>query len=246
MKRIAILLSGRVKKIKSFLSLLEKEKNRYDIDVFISINYTFSNFYLKIQELLGPYLKGFNCVKYNLPDNFSNVWLLKYNFVYNTLSCLYNDKYCFKMATEYADKNEFEYDLYLRFRSDIIVDKLPDFNNEEINSVLFCVNPFFKFKLAITSNPNNESINGRFHCYGDMKHNGKYVTNDIAYGNRKNMKIYCSCYDYIFEKNEENKGNYFICFEYSITTYLEDIGVKWNFFDYNYIYMEDRSIEELL
>jgi hypothetical protein len=121
-----------------------------------------------------------------------------------------------------------------------ILDKL------EIDSVLFSVNPFFKFRLAITSNPNNEMINGRLHCYGDMKHNGKYVTNDIAYGNRKNMKIYCSCYDYIFEKNEENKGNYFICFEYSITTYLEDIGVKWKFFDYNYMYMEDRNTEELL
>jgi hypothetical protein len=255
MKKIAILLSGRVIKVNSFIELLKKEKNNYDIDVFISANDIYFDYYDKLQKSLGIHLKGFNCSEYNVPDGFKNVW---YNYVdgmhnnmligyekttaaYRTLSCVYNDKQCFYMAKQYSETNNFEYDIYLRFRSDIICDSFPNFDIDGINNnILFSVIPVNYFPLTITDNPNGQIINGGYHYYGDMKHNRKYVTNDIAYGNKKTMEIYCSCYDYVMNKNEFHKGNYFICFEYTITTYLEDIGVNWHFFNYKYNYISDR------
>ena len=249
--KLAILLSGRIKLYEHFLNLLKKIGNKYDIHVFISINDVYSDFYEKVRQEFGDYLKGFHCEEYNVPENFTNIWYNKVEghhnpelthfekstAVYRSLSCFYNDKYCFNMATKYADDNNFEYDIYLRFRSDIIVDDLPIFDIPKMNEdVLFSVIPFSQFTLAITENINGEWKNNRYHAYGDIKHHGKNVTGDIAYGNRKTMSVYCSCYDYILKKNDENKGNYFICFEYSVTTFLEDSEIKWNFFPYNYIY----------
>jgi hypothetical protein len=43
-----------------------------------------------------------------------------------------------------------------------------------------------------------------------------------------------------------NNGNYFICFEYNLTTYLHDIGINWQFFDYNYIYDIYRHKKNIL
>jgi hypothetical protein len=253
--KIAVLLSGRITRINSFIELLKKEKDKYDIDIFISANDVYSEYYEKLQKSLATYLKGFNCTEYNVPDGFKNIW---YNHVeginnymligyekttaaYRTLSCIYNDKLCFNMAKQYADTNNFEYDIYLRFRSDIICNNFPDFDIDGINNnILFSVIPVNYFHLAVTDNINGEVINGGYHCYGDMKHNRKYVTNDIAYGNRQTMEIYCSCYDYVIDKNNYHKGNYFICFEYTITTYLEDIGVNWHFFNYKYDYIQNR------
>ena len=254
--RIALLLSGRVIRINSFIGLLKKEKDKYDIDVFISTNDVYSEYYAKLQQAIGIHLKGFKCTEYNVPDGFKNIW---YNHVdginnymligyekttaaYRTLSSIYNDNQCFNMAKQYADTYNFEYDIYLRFRSDIICDSLPDFDIDGINNnILFSVIPVNYFQLTPTDNPNGEiNSNGGYHYYGDMKHNRKYVTGDIAYGNRDTMEIYCSCYDYVIEKNNYHKGNYFICFEYTTTTYLEDSGVNWHFFNYKYDYLQNR------
>jgi hypothetical protein len=45
---------------------------------------------------------------------------------YNCLSMYYNDMITFNVACNYADDNNFEYDLYLKFRSDIIADNIPE------------------------------------------------------------------------------------------------------------------------
>jgi len=253
--RLAILLSGRINPYKEFLNLLKKVENKYDINVFISVNDVYSEFYKNVEKDFGNYLKGLHCEEYNVPENFMNIYYSKIEgyshyllsefekdtVAYRCLSCYYNDKYCFNMATKYADNNNFEYDIYLRFRSDIIVDNLTNFNISKINeNILFCVIPFYKFTLTPTENINGEQINNAFYYYGDMKHYGKYVTSDIAYGNRKTMSIYCSCYDYVLKKNIENKGNYYIHFEYSMTTFLEDSGIIWKFFYYDYIYDRNR------
>lgn len=257
--KIAILLSGRIKSYDNFLNILrKKEKN---IDVFISVNDIYSDFYKKVIEDFGDYLKGFYCKEYNVPLNFKNIWYDKIDDYFNpnltqfgknsaayrTLSCFYNDTCCFKMATNYADYHNFEYNIYLRFRSDIIVDDFPYFDISKVNqNILFSVIPFCKFTMPITDNPNGEYKyydewkGDRYHYYGDTKHNGKYVTGDIAYGNRNTMSLYCCCYDYILKKNIENNGNYFICFECSLTTFLEDSEITWEFFEYDYKYVVNR------
>ena len=165
--KLAILLSGRIKPYEHFLNLLFKIGNKYDIDVFISINDVYSFFYEKVKQDFGDYLKGFRCEEYNVPENFINVWYNKIeghnNYMlnqfekqtaaYRSLSCFYNDKQCFNMATKYADDNNFVYDIYLRFRSDIIVEDLPHFDIPKINENIICsVIPINKFTLSINEN----------------------------------------------------------------------------------------------
>ena len=239
--KLAVLLSGRIKQYEQFLHLLQRTGNKYEIHVFISVNDIYSDFYEKVQKLFGNYLKGFHCNEYIVPENFTNKWF-NIPATYSTLSCLYNDKYSFNMATKFADDNNFSYDVYLRFRSDIIATNFPDFHTYDIDSnIIFSVVPFCKFVLLITDNPDGEVKDGTYYRYGDIKHNGKKVTGDIAFGNRIAISTYCSCYDYVLKKNEENNGIYVIWFEFSTTTFLEDSDNEWRFFDYDYVYVDNRN-----
>ena len=254
--RLAIFLSGRVKQYETFLHLLQKNETKYEIDVFISVNDIYSGFYEELGKRFGKYLKGFNCEEYNVPENFQNVWYNKIegqsNFMmnnfekntaaYRSLSCFFNDTYCFYMATKYADDNNFEYDIYLRFRSDIITDDFPDFDIAKVNeNILFSVTPVALITLAITENPDGEIINGRYHGYGDIKHHGKHGTCDIAYGNKYTMSVYCSCYDYILKQNIVNKGNYYICFDHTMLVFLEESDIQWEYFQHHYVYVDQRN-----
>ena len=249
---IAILISGRIHHYSSLLTLLNNNKDNYNIHVFMSVNDNDFEFYDKLKDDLKYFIKGINISKYEIPPNFYNIFMIKCNNIYNTaqyrtLSMLYNDNKCFNMAIDYKNKHNIQYDIYLRTRSDIICKDFPfsKYSLKSINDYLYCVNPICKFTLAITNNPDGEFINGRHHCYGDVKHHGKYVTGDIAFGNEYNMMKYCNCYEYVLQKNEEYKGNYFICFEYSITTYLEDININWVFFDFDYAYIHNRTEYEI-
>jgi hypothetical protein len=119
---------------------------------------------------------------------------------------------------------------------------LLDFDSYDKN-ILYCVKPPSFYTLCITDNINGEFKNGRRYCYGNTKYNGKYITGDIAYGNKELMRVYSNCYDYILQQNIINNGNYFISFEYNLTTYLYDTGINFLFFDYNYSYDENRFIK---
>ena len=251
--RIAILLSGRVCKYKSFLELLENNKRKYDIDLFVSVNDEYDKniqFYDKFIDDFNYYLKDIYIRKYIVPNNFHNEYLSSnklHNYIYRSLSMFYNDNNCFNMAVKFADDNNFEYDLYLRTRSDIYNSelKLPfsDYLDNINNNILYCVNPINKFTICLT-NKNEQIINNRFHSHAnkeDIIHHGKWVTGDISFGNIENMKKYCNCYDYVIQKNNEYNENFFICFEHTITMYLESINIKWNFFEYNYEYCESRN-----
>ncbi len=160
-----------------------------------------------------------------------------------TLSCFYNDNKAFEMAEDYSNKYSINYDIFMRFRTDIEVNNFFNFLNFDKN-ILYCVKTPCTFTLAITDNPNGEFKNGRIYYYGNIKHNGLLVTGDIAYGTKELMRIYCNCYNYILEQNTLNNGNYFICFEYNLTTYLYDYNVNFNFFNYDYKYDTSRFIKD--
>lgn len=202
-------------------------------------------FYDTFKDTFKNNIKCIYINKYIIPTDFFNVNIDNKNLgdVYlKTLSCFYNDKKCYELANEFELANSLNYDLYLRFRSDIIVEYLPNFDNYD-KDTLYCVKPPNFFTLAVTDNPEGEYKNGRRYCYGNIQHNGIYVTGDIAYGNKKLIKKYCNCYEYILEQNKINNGNYFICFEYNLTTYLYDININWKFFDNDYKYESNRYIK---
>jgi hypothetical protein len=240
--KIAILISGRAKIYNDFLKMLDK-CHEHELHIFISINDVQSEFYNILTTDFKKYLRGFVCTPYILPDNFYNCHkgtnILPY---INAMSSFYNDKRAFDMACKYADENSFEYDIYLRTRTDIFInsEQLPEFDSRYKEGILFCVEPAFKPRLYYTENPESERKDGEFHAYGNIKHHKIKATSDIAYGNRKAMSIYCGTYENMLIENERNNGNYFIWFEPCITTHLEDSGYPWEFFSYDYMYIEGR------
>lgn len=246
--KIALLLASRINSYEN-LEILIKQNKKYDIHIFASINDDYNTnkiFYDIFKDKFRNYIKKIVIDKYQLPLNFktTNRHNLQLGDVYiKTLSYFYNDNIAFNMAVDYSIENNFQYDLCLRFRSDIIVSDFPDLSEYD-PKILYCVKPVNFFTLAITDNPNGEYKNNREHNYGNVKHHGKFVTSDIAYGNIKLMNIYCNCYNYIIEQHFINNENYFICFEYNLTTYLEDSCVNYKFFDYDYKYASDRFIKQ--
>ena len=251
--KICILLSGRVHHYSNLLKVIKKSSD--NIHVFISVNDTYKPFYDKLRANFSNYLKGLHCEQYKMPQYFFHQNAYNYNLAKHcnedktkyVLSCYYNDKNAFQMATAYADANGFEYDIYLRFRSDLEVDELPIFDMRYKDGILFSVKPVHSnFILAVTDNPDLQfSFNdGRGYCIGNLRNHNKPVTSDISYGIRKAMSIYCSCYEYILTKNIEYKGNYFIWYEHSITMCLNDSGYPWELFDYNYTYVANRGLYE--
>jgi len=243
---ICILLSGRIKSYKYFEVLMNHIKHLHTVHLFISVNDELNEdnklFYDEFKEKFKEFIKILKINKYSLPDNFinRNNDTISAGKLINTLSCFYNDKMAFLESEKYSNMHSIDYDVYLRFRTDIIVNSLPDFNNFNKN-ILYCVKTVNNFNLAITDNPNGEYKNDRRHCYGNILHHGKYVTGDIAFGSKSQMKIYCNCYEYILEQNIKNNFNYFICFEYNLTCYLHDINVDWCFFNYDYNYHLNRN-----
>ena len=224
---IALLISGRINTYSNFEKILNNSIND-EIHLFISINDNYDEnkeFYDTFKNKFIKYIKYINIEEYKVPDGFKNTnidTINNGNAYIRTLSCFYNDNKAFYLAEKYSEEEKINYDLFIRYRTDIIVDTLPNFNDYDKN-ILYCVKPPNFFTLTITDNPNGEFKNERRYCYGDIKYDGIYVTSDIAYGSKELMKIYCNCYNYILEKNEKNNGNYFICFEYNLTTYLHDI-----------------------
>jgi hypothetical protein len=256
--RVAILLSGRVKKYNNFLKLLKEYVNKYEIHVFISVNDTWSEFYDILKRQFGDLLKDIHVEPYIIHSDFSNNKYLRthvlpqmtyntYMMTYNTLSMLYNDQKCFSMVEKYSEENNIQYDIYVRTRSDIIHTSFPfvDYFCNLDKNILYCINPLNKFTLAITDNPNDEYRNGRFHVYGNTQYNGKFVTNDISFGNKDNMNIFCNAYNYYLEMNKKENGNIFIIYENAVTVYLLDIGVNWSFFEFDYQYELNRDVPEL-
>jgi hypothetical protein len=223
--KIALLISGKSVSYEKYLIPL-LEKSEYDIDVFVSVNDNDGPYYDELKKKLDKWLKGIYINRYKLPENFENNGtvsrFLKIGrkcgeiILEHSMSCYFNDNHSYNMATNYADENNINYDIYIRFRSDIISDKLPELKIR--GDTLFCVTPVANFNLVHDTNP---------------KYFNKPVTGDIAYGSRNAMKIYCNTYDYVIEKNKYN-NDLFISFECCLTMNILDNCENFEFFKYSY------------
>ena len=231
--KIALLISGRSARYE--VCLLETLKNTsYDVDVFMSINDEECKYYEIMRKKLSKWLKGLYINPYNVPDDFENFSPNTLNqkigeriVPLNVLSMYYNDYNAFNMALKYADDNYFEYDCYMKFRSDIIsYDFPPVIKNDEYK--IFSVVPL----VQITS-PLVDIVRKNF------KGNTLWVSDAIVYGNRKSMKSYCDTYNFTMEMNREFDNNYPIHFETCITQNVYDKKLSVEFF--NHFYRLDRN-----
>ena len=135
---------------------------------------------------------------------------------YNCLSMYYNDNNCFKMACHYAEENSFDYDVFLKYRSDIINDNIPNFSNVVYNEYnLHCTVPICNFL-----------------SHGIFK---KMIVSDaFAWGNKKTMSIYCNTYNYVLDKIKEYNGKYYVAFEDSLTDSIYTNSLPITYYNIHY------------
>ena len=234
--KVAVLISGRCVRYEvCLLPLLQKTK--YDVDLFLSINDIDKPYYDKLRENLSPWIKGFYLEKFDLPKDFSNThWRSlrqeidgKY-IPLHTMSMFFNDMNAFNMATKYADDNGFEYDNYLKFRADLIVDEFPEFiKSEELK--IFSSVPRCDFRVPIVDRENKQ-LNGSV----------PIVCDAVAYGNRNSMRNYCDTYNFVLDINEHFDGNYPINFEDTLTHQVYDKDIPVERFNYKYLIDKNRRI----
>lgn len=159
--KIALLISGRATCWEYCLrNVLINSQDDYDIDLFMSINEKNKDCeYFKIMKReLFPYLKDIYIDEYKIPNDFVNTCtevctpkqLINSKYVpSNVLSMFFNYKNAYNMALKYEKNNNLNYDFFMIFRSDIIIDKIPVFKNIK-EDVLYSINQpcqFFSFGI---------------------------------------------------------------------------------------------------
>jgi len=234
--KIAMLISGRIARYESCLLPILNNSDYHEIHLFISVNdkHKDCKYYKDMKINLQKWLK-FICIKEFIIDkeiftifnpNISiathklQVNLQKVNDKFvpnNALSMYYNDMITFNEACQYADNNGFEYDLYLKFRSDIIANDIPK----------HIIKP-----LPIEIHLYNHTPLCNFTSGGIYKK--PIICDAYAWGNRNTMKIYCNTYNYVFNKTKLYNGTYYISFECSLTDNIYEHNVDHSFHYYGY------------
>ena len=215
--RIAMIISGRAARYDVCLLPILEACN-YEIDLFLSINDNDGLYYIVMREKLAKWIKGLYINPYSIPENFKNeftpndftrcyqkingIWLTR-----NQLSMYYNDSNAFKMACNYSVEHGFEYDIFMRFRSDIFDTLMPTISP---------VDPSTLVLHSIASLHLNTTFG---------KHRRQPVSSDWVWGNKKTMDIYCNTYNYVLKENELSNGKYLFHFESNHTDNMVDNGI---------------------
>lgn len=234
--RVAVLISGRAARYEVCLKRL-LEKNKHEYDLFISVNDEPCKYYEVMEQSLNTWLKGLEIKPFSFPDDFENHHpgtvrqFVNGKFLpQNVMSMFYNDMNAFNMATKYADDNGFEYDAYLKYRSDIIADDMPNIVKSS-DYKIFSTVPLCDFTVPLV-NRNTISL-------GDHV---PLVSDAIAYGNRKSMSVYCKTYEFILEMNHLWEKKYQVHFETCLTQNVHDKKVPVERFAYAYKLDGNRRI----
>lgn len=215
--RIALLISGRATSYEKCLLPILEQEDEIVVDLFMAINNTECEYFEVMRGRLKKWLVYCDVKEFEYPKEtvWENTLTDKYQKVgdkfipYNALSMFYHDNKAFKEATKYADENGFEYDYYMKYRSDINDSKLPRINNME-DDIVYCAKPLYVFK--------SRGI-----------HKQDWVSDAIAFGRRGPMSVYCNTYDFVINKNKELNNKYYIAYEDSLTDCLLENGVNYKY-----------------
>jgi len=225
--RVALLISGRLKCYETCLLPL-LSKSQYDIDIFASINDIDSDYYDRVRVNLSSWLKGIYISPYSFSKRFVEIFVNIHTNLpepkpYNQMSMFFNDRNAFDMATEYADKNSFEYHAYMKYRADIITNSFPEIKVTD-KQKLFSVIPWCNHTSPVVI---RDPIG-----YGDLV---PWVSDAIVYGNRKSMLTYTETYNFCMEMLELFDGRYPCNFEPSVTQNAYDKKLEVEYFNKPYI-----------
>lgn len=215
--KIALLVPGRAARYEVCL-LPILQKTNHDIDLFMSINDNEDcEYYDNMKKNLSKWLKNIRFESYKIPEPF--IFDVEFNksldfhhqiidgkeVPYNQMSMYYNTFMAYKMATDYEDKQDIKYDIYMRFRVDICNSQIPEIlepiDKDELK--LYCVVPNCDMTAL-------------------AKHKVRVISDAWAWSNRKTMAIYCDTYNYVLSQLAITNGKYLVHYESGITDIIYD------------------------
>lgn len=235
--RVAVLISGRLKCYERCLIPL-LENSQYDVDLFISINAERDDYYNNALSGLSKWLRREYICQYTIPKSYKDIFINMNSgtnepLPYNQLSMFFNDRNAFELATQYANHNNSEYDVYMKYRSDIITDFLPNIQITEEYKI-FSVIPWNNHYSPVIDRSKPTIYNGPGDWRLQETIDAPWVSDAIVYGNRNSMNAYTQTYKYCLEMNELWNGLYPIAFEPSVTHNVYDKGLSVEYFSAPY------------
>ena len=208
----------------------------FKIKVFFSIN-TFSlgkdenilTIINNLKQLLGDKFGDMYYEEYKLPYEWVDIKLRNgfSAFIYNQMSCFYNDKQNLRLVEEYQIKNNMNFDIIAKLRSDI--SSLPIYLKRDDPDALIIRTPCTRLRFW-----------GHVPSFSDFPY--QTISIDIVYGNIKSMRIYCKTYDWTLEQNRLLNGDYSCTFEPLITNSI----VNYRITDHNINSNPNITKEQLL
>ena len=183
----------------------------FKVKVFFSIN-TFSlakdenilDIIKHLKELLGDKFGDIYYEDYKLPYDWVQSKLQNGTnaFIYNQMSCFYNDKQNLRFIEDYQRNHNITFDVISKIRSDIYPTKnCIYFKQDEPDTLM--IHTAYTF------------IRHWGHVFEHFSY--AMVSDAFAYGNMKSMRIYCKTYDWILEQNKLINGRYVYTFEILLT-----------------------------
>jgi hypothetical protein len=116
--KVAVFFSGRVQGYEDSYKFLKNFIDKYNMDVFCSINSEFDQYH-------QDFVKNFKCKKYNFELFKQGNFMLKplireFNNTNNGLSMFYNHRKCMDMILKYQLESNLRYDVVVYMRADIL------------------------------------------------------------------------------------------------------------------------------
>jgi hypothetical protein len=209
---VALFISGRILGYDTCLiPLVNTFSKDYTIKVFFSINTlslgeceSMDTIISHLKQLLGDRFGDIYYEEFKLPYEYVHTKLQNGidNFLYNQLSCFYNDKQNLRIIEDYQRNHNISFDVVSKIRSDMTIHRA-------------C----FYFKL---DDPNILMIRTAYSYityWGHIFEPFPYpmVSDAFAYGNLNSIRLYCKTYDWILEQNKLRNGKYLHTFEPLLT-----------------------------
>jgi hypothetical protein len=211
---VALFISGRLLGYDiCLLPLINRFSKDYKIKVFFSINTLslgegedITTIVSNLKCLLGDRFGDIYYEEFKLPYEYVQTKLQNGidNFLYNQLSCFYNDKQNLRLIEEYQRNYNITFDVISKIRSDIF-------------PMEYC-----QCLYLTQDDPDALIIQTVCHNIRYWGHEFKefpypMISDAFAYGNMKSMRIYCKTYDWILEQSKLRNGQYLYTFEILLT-----------------------------